>query len=140
VTPSVSKECEQRATAIGDKFSAAYVNLEAECYPADGAGWCGYELSPECLDRYQALNKESNDTYNAYFEECYGPGWGGQFGYSDSSGSDSVETTRSEAKASTAQVTAAPTKKEMLKRIKSLKKQLRRAKANNKKIRARCAK
>jgi hypothetical protein len=138
--PPVSKKCEERYAAIGDKFSAAYVNLEAECYPADAAAWCGVQLSPECVERYEALNKESNDVYSAYYEECYGAGWGAFFGITDSASSDNVEKAQSEAKASTAQVVAAPTKKEMLKRIKSLKKQLRRAKASNKKMRARCSK
>jgi hypothetical protein len=138
--PILSKKCEERFTAINDRFSAAYVNLDADCYPADSSAWCGFQLSPECFERYDLLSKESSEVYNAYYQECYGPGWNEFFGISDSSNSSSVEKTQSEAKASTAQVVAAPTKKEMLKTIKSLKKQLRRAKAKSKKMRAQCKK
>jgi hypothetical protein len=138
---AVNKNCSERFSALSDKYSAAYINLDAECGPGDGASWCGFEISPECNERYSALSDENNEEYNALLQDCNS----GEFAYITSvNGSSDLSTSavRSESRLKTPRVVAAPSKKELLAQIKSLKKQLRRAKASAKasakKMRARC--
>lgn len=139
ITDPGSTPCDDRFIALSDKFAAAYIEIDAECYPQDGASWCGFELSAECQERYNTLATERDNAYNALYEECYGAGWFSPVEDSTPVGV-SPENLRGGVKAISREVVAAPTKKEMLARIKSLKKQLRRAKATNKKMRSRCRK
>ena len=109
--------CEQEFNALNERFSAAYITLDAQCYPSDGAAWCGFEISQEC--------------------QCY-PGDGTSRSDVSSTPWMSENTAERSIRSLAPKVVAAPTKVEMLSKIKSLKKQLRRAKAKNKKMRASC--
>jgi hypothetical protein len=136
-----SGTCEQKFAALNDRLSAAYIALDTECYPNDssnGTSSCGFELSPECQERYDALAQDGNDTYNELYLEC------SEFLtpvlVDDKPGESSPRVENAPRKSIPRPVVRAPSKKEMLVKIKSLKKQLKREQAKSKKLRKRCGK
>lgn len=138
--PSAAADtCKNRYAALTDRFSAEYINLDAECYPGESSDLtasCGFELSPECQERYNALAQESTEAYNALFEEC--PDLLTPI-FVDVTQVDSPPVMYGDRQAPAGPVVRAPTKREMLTQLKSLKKQLRRSQAKNKKLRSRCS-
>lgn len=134
-----SDTCEQKFTALNDRLSAAYIALDTECYPNDTSNVtssCGFELSPECQERYDALAQEGNDGYNELYLEC------AEFLtpvlVDVKPGEDAPRVGDTQTRTIPRPVVRAPSKKEMLTKIKSLKKQLKREKAKSKKLRKRC--
>lgn len=132
--------CDQRFIALNERFGAEYINLDAECYPKDGESWCGFQLSEECQEKYSALATESGNAYNALYSECYSADGVTTRVDAEPSFMSSQKIPSAEVRSIAPEVVAAPSKQELLSQIKSLKKQLRRSKASNKKMRARCRK
>ena len=140
-TTAAADTCEQKFAALNERLSAAYITLDAECYPSDSAvatTSCGFEISAECRERYDALAQEGNDAYNELYLEC-----------SDfltpvlvdvKPGEQSPRVGDTERKTIPRPVVSAPSKKDMLTKIKSLKKQLKREQTKSKKLRKRCSK
>jgi hypothetical protein len=138
---SATDICEQKFTALNDRLSAAYITLDAECYPKDSSdvtSSCGFEISPECQERYNALAQEGNDAYNELYLEC------SEFLtpvlVDDQKAENSPRVGATPRRSVPRPVVRAPTKKEMLTKISSLKKQLKRERNKSKKLRARCRK
>lgn len=138
---SATDTCEQKFTALNDRLSAAYITLDAECYPKDSSdvtSSCGFEISPECQERYNALAQEGNDAYNELYLEC------AEFLtpvlVDAKPGEDAPRVGDTQRRTIPRPVVRAPSKKEMLVKIKSLKKQLKREQAKSKKLRKRCGK
>ncbi len=136
-----SATCEQKFAALNDRLSAAYIALDTECYPNDsslGTTSCGFELSPECQEKYDGLAQEGNDAYNELYLEC------SEFLtpvlVDVKPGEDAPRMGDTQSKTIPRPVVRAPSKKEMLTKIKSLKKQLKREQAKSKKLRKRCGK
>ena len=136
-----SGTCEQKFAALNDRLSAAYIALDTECYPNDssnGTASCGFELSPECQERYDALAQDGNDTYNELYLEC------SEFLtpvlVDDKPGESSPRVGNAPRKSIPRPVVRAPSKKEMLVKIQALRKQLKREQAKSKKLRKRCGK
>lgn len=134
-----SDTCEQKFAALNDRLSAAYIALDADCYPADSSdvtSSCGFEISPECQERYDALAQEGNDAYNDLYLEC------SEFLtpvlVDAKPGDEAPRMGDTQRRTIPRPVVRAPSKKEMLTRIKSLKKQLKREQAKSKKLRKRC--
>lgn len=136
-----SATCEQKFSALNDRLSASYIALDTECYPDDssnGNSSCGFELSPECQERYAALAQEGNDAYNELYLEC------SEFLtpvlVDVKPGEDAPRMGDTQSRTIPRPVVRAPSKKEMLTKIKSLKKRLKREQAKSKKLRKRCGK
>jgi hypothetical protein len=134
-----SGTCDQKFTALNDRLSAAYIALDSECYPNDSSDLttsCGFELSPECQEEYAALAQEGNDAYNELYVEC------AEFLtpvlVDVKPGEDAPRMGDTQSRTIPRPVVRAPSKKEMLTKIKSLKKQLKREQAKGKKLRKRC--
>jgi hypothetical protein len=138
---SATDTCDQKFTALNERLSAAYINLDAECYPKDSSdvtSSCGFQISLECQERYDALAQEGNDVYNELYLEC------SEFLtpvlVDDKPSASSPRVENAPRTSIPRPVVRAPTKKEMLVKIKSLKKQLKREQAKSKKLRKRCGK
>jgi hypothetical protein len=138
---SSSDTCEQKFAALNERLSGAYIALDSECYPNDSstqATSCGFVVSPECQEKYNALAQEGNDSYNELYLEC------SEFLtpvlVDDKPGASSPRVDNAPRKSIPRPVVSAPTKKEMLTKITSLKKQLKREQAKSKKLKKRCGK
>ncbi|NDC38797.1 MAG: hypothetical protein EBZ48_12215 [Proteobacteria bacterium] len=152
-TAVFADSCDQRFTTLNERFAAAYINLDAECYPqpsnpdgttsssdsqggGDGSvpGGCGFELSAECRERYDALSTAVGEAWNAFYAEC--PGYFTMTPISSASGKDSI--------GGSGPVRSAPTKQQMLGEIKTLKKSVKKLRrdlrAANRKLTRQCRK
>lgn len=139
---TAADSCDKQLSDLSAKFSEAYVNLDSECYPTsttDSQNLCGFQLSQECQEKYDALAQESGQAYNDLYETC--PDYAPNLPMEPMPGGvpDPVADGQPR-RALGAPVTGAPSKKEMLSQIKSLKKQLRRARSKNKRLARECGK
>ena len=135
--------CDERFAQLNDRFTAEYVNLEAECYPKSDepvvAPECGFTLTPECQAKYEALGLEVSSAWDEFFTACPD--------YFSTTVSDTMPTAvaGSERFLSRSPVTKAPSKKELLgrvsklqRRVNTLKRSLRNAKIARRNTERRC--
>jgi hypothetical protein len=110
--------CDGRLGELNDRFTAEYVNLEAECYPKSDepvvAPECGFTLTPECQAKYEALGLEVSSAWDEFFTACPD--------YYPTTVSDTMPTAAAgnERSLSRKPVTKAPSKKELLNRVSKL--------------------
>lgn len=128
--------CEDRYTALGDRFNAAYIELDSECYPEDilqsGMLMC-YQVSDDCKAKYESLWSDYSAAYNALFEEC-----------ADSFPVVFIDPVPSEASpgienSAVGPRKKTPTKKEMSKEIRELKVKLRKTQQRLRKATRTCS-
>ena len=65
--------CDGRFQELNDRFSAAQIALDNECYPEEalqsGLLIC-YPVSDECQEKYNTLYQEVDDAYQALYVDC----------------------------------------------------------------------
>jgi hypothetical protein len=138
--------CQERVDKLNSYYGAKYIELDAKCYGTDGvnkpgaSGVAGSEggeeqqttpptvstcevpkLSPECLAQYDALSEEAAMAWNKLFTDCPDLGQPIPIAAGDK------PTFRGGAADVAGPSFRAPTKVELLKRVKGLEKRLRRA-------------
>lgn len=131
-----AQSCEERFAELNDRFTAAYLAIDADCRPEvveplptePGCSVsCKPELSPECLARYDAVSIEAGAAWAEFYGDC--PDHGNVY----SPGSPETVSDRS------------PTKQELFaetvalrERTKELKQQLRRAWKRSRRLARQC--
>jgi hypothetical protein len=130
--------CEDRFTALNDRFNTSYFELDSECYPQDvlqsGLLMC-YQISDECKGKYDALWTDYADTYNTLFAEC-----ADSFSWPVVSIDPVPEaSTVDVARADSVRRKKTPTQKEMSKQIQELKVKLRKVQTRLRKASRSCS-
>ena len=125
------QSCEDRATELNDRFGARYITLESECYPAAKEPVISsddtFTLSPECQEKYDALNIEAAAEWDALYQAC-----------PDLPRPVPVDASPRDGQTGVGPTMRAPTKQELFDRVSSLKGKLKRAKSRQRRLARQC--
>lgn len=141
--------CDQRFAELNERFSAAYISLESDCFPSDAppvvSSDCSVmvpELTPECQARRDALAAETSTAWDEFYRNC--PDYQKPTPAEGAPG-DEVHTTADGRANNKAPVTKAPSKQELFatmnklkKQVSSLKKSLRKERTKRQNTERRC--